>query len=123
MVKANELRIGNILYSNLTERNFICNSEDIYNLSMNYNANNANYVKLTEEWLLKAGFEKSFKNDYWYSIRIGDKRLLISILGNIEIEKWDRTMIGFLSICEYVHKLQNLYFALVGEELVFSTEP
>jgi len=74
-------------------------------------------IPLTEEWLLKAGFEKSFKNDYWYSIRIGDKRLLISILGNIEIEKWDRTMIGFLSICEYVHQLQNLYFALTGEEL------
>ena len=81
-------------------------------------------IPLTEEWLLKAGFEKSFKNDYWFSIKIGDKRLLVSILGNIEIEKWDRTMINFLSICQYIHQLQNLYFSLCGEELVFSsTEP
>ena len=80
-------------------------------------------IELTEEWFLKAGFEKCFTNDFWYSIKIADKRLLISILGNVEIEKWDRTMINFLSICEYVHQLQNLYFALCGEELVFSTEP
>ena len=80
-------------------------------------------VQITEDLLLKLGFEKSFKNDYWFSIRIGDKRLLVSILGNIEIEKWDKTMISFLSVCEYVHQLQNLFFSLTGEELVFSTEP
>ena len=81
-------------------------------------------IELTEEFLLKSGFERVFTNDYWYQIRIGDKRLLVSILGNIEIEKWDRTMVNFLSICQYIHQLQNLYFAICGEELVFSsTEP
>lgn len=81
-------------------------------------------IELTEELLLKCGFERVFTNDYWYQIRIGDKRLLVSILGNIEIEKWDRTMINFLSICQYIHQLQNLFFSLTGEELVFSsTEP
>ena len=121
MIKANELRIGNILYSNLTERNFICNSEDIYNLAMDYNANNANYVELTEEWLLKFGFEKDdtgvdmFDQDYceWYQIEFpiigvlcqsSDKSYLFD-------ENTDTLRI------KYVHQLQNLYFALTGEEL------
>ena len=62
MVKANELRIGNMLYSNLTERNFACSSEEIYSLSMDYNEENANYIELTEKCFLKAGF--IHKNGY-----------------------------------------------------------
>ena len=126
MIKANELRIGNLIYlkhgGNGYKLHFV--SKSTIN---NYSNDKYDFIMpipINEEILLRLGFEKSFKNDYWYSIRFGDKRLLVSILGNVEIEKWDRTMIGFFSICEYVHQLQNLYFALCGEELVFfSTEP
>ena len=131
-ININELRIGNIVG--------IANFMDFKTVSVTeirkervlveskvgiYSSKNHRIVPvdISEKMFLMLGFEKSFTNDYWYSIKIGDKRLLVSILGNVEIEKWDRTMIGFLSICQYVHQIQNLYFALCGEELVFSTEP
>lgn len=125
MIKVNELRIGN--YVEWNRGIFKCCQ--IFNNSVENELwckplNELHPIQLTEEWFLKLGLEKCFSNDYWYSIKFGDKRLLVSILGNVEIKKWDGTMIGFLSICEYVHQLQNLYFALCGEELVFSsTEP
>ena len=122
MIKTNELRIGNLVFLNDKQKVWeILEGFDIDEMTEN---STVDPIVLTEEWLSKAGFEKSFTNDFWYSIKIGDKRLLVSTLGNIEIEKWDRTMIAFPNICKYVHQLQNLYFALCGEELVFSsTEP
>lgn len=136
MIKANEIRLNNLfLYNYKTD--LISSVEWIQPNSVNIvfdrqpdlvngvvcSPNDLIPIPLTEEWLLKAGFKKCFTNDFWYSIKIADKRLLISTLGNIEIEKWDRTMIAFHDICKYVHQLQNLYFALCGEDLVFSTEP
>ena len=51
-------------------------------------------------------------------------KLNISDIGYVEIEDIDRTVIELSQICEYIHQVQNLYFALCGEELVFSsTEP
>ena len=118
MVKANELRIGNMLYSNLTERNFACSSEEIYNLSMDYNEENANYIELTEKSFLKAGF--IHKNGYG---RIHSKlkgNIFISECGSYYVYQYYDIRIEL----KYVHQLQNLYFALCGEELVFSsTEP
>ena len=112
MIKANELRIGNILYSNLTERNFACTSEDIYNLSIDCNANNANYIPLTKEWLLKAGFERLFPTGSTYSLRDFN----VSDFGENGIYHYD-----VKQPIKYVHQLQNLYFSIIGEELVFSS--
>ena len=118
MIKANDLRIGNILYSNLTEQNFICNSEDIYNLSMDYNRENANYIQLTEKSFLKAGF--IHKNGYG---RIHSKlkgNIFKSECGKFYVFQYYDIRIEL----RYVHELQNIFFYLVGEELVFSsTEP
>jgi hypothetical protein len=71
-------------------------------------------IPLTEEWLLKFGFDKCL-NGFWCP-----KELL-----NVKISKFSVTQI-FLSGSdtdlafngtEHVHQLQNLYFALTGEEL------
>ena len=115
MIKANELRAGNLLYSNLTERFFTCSSEDIYNLSMDYNANNANYVKMTEEWLLKAGYKK--QNGYGYS-NYNIYGLILKNDTGFEFHYY-----GIIIRIDFVHQLQNLFFSFYGEELVFSTEP
>ena len=123
MIKANELRIGNILYSNLTERNFACTSEDIYNLSIDCNVNNANYIPLTKEWLLKFGFIKiKFLNEYLVQ-EIGYKfNDMIIRYGCFE---GHRFLFDFANEkvvnLKYVHQLQNLYFSIIGEELVFSS--
>ena len=66
-------------------------------------------IPLTEEWLLKFGFEKT-TNEYY------DKNngLVIWIDGQfINIEWKDRFLISYT----YVHQLQNLYFALTNTEL------
>lgn len=74
-------------------------------------------IPLTEEWLLKAGFEIIgkldmpnspsdwfySKNDFPFSITYVNKKLQFS---NIDLK--------------HVHQLQNLYFALTGEELNFN---
>jgi len=68
-------------------------------------------IPLTEEWLLKFGFDDNgiFVDDsrgflYWdgSSLHISDSR---------------DTNYTFVAICEHVHQLQNLYFALTNEEL------
>ena len=130
MIKTNDLRLNNLVKWNDSVQKITAIAFGNCLLDKNPTADypvkitEIEPIYLTEEWLLKAGFERVFTNDFWYQIRIGDKRLLVSTLGgNVEIEKWDRTMINFSSICEYVHQLQNLYFALHYEELVFSTEP
>lgn len=76
-------------------------------------------VPITEKWLLKFGFDKEKFTKY-----IGkDAGSLweISVLTNSENEVWawnmDREMVCFLGKCEHVHQLQNLYFALTGQEL------
>lgn len=69
-------------------------------------------IPLTEEWLLKFGFELKY-----------GCFLLSTNRGTILIEE-DLAQIssvishdGFMSPCKYVHQLQNLYFALTGSEL------
>jgi len=62
---------------------------------------------LTEDWLLKFGFENQDENRYWlepiFLFHYGDG---VKYLAN------QRHVNLF-----YVHQLQNLYFALTGEEL------
>jgi hypothetical protein len=71
-------------------------------------------IPLTEEWLLKFGFKDRY--DYWKKggvkmvwssriVRTGER------LG-IRHKKCDHIV--------YVHQLQNLYFALTGEELIIT---
>ena len=77
-----------------------------------------NPIPLTEEILLKFGFEKRDKinppfRNYQYvfmknGFLIGSDFLFHYISGNTELK--------------HVHQLQNLYFALTGEELTFKKD-
>jgi hypothetical protein len=128
-MKANELRIGNWYYTNDGKPEQI----DGHGISQFQDGEVLGQVNdfikpipLTEEWLLKFGFEK-----YPYL----DKYKLIEKKGFIKKESSymvlcyflngygfctnhgeDMQSFGNLSI-EYVHQLQNLYFALTGQEL------
>lgn len=63
-------------------------------------------IPLTEQWLLDFGFEKNDIGNY-------DKRMELSFDGRNY-----RFMQGWTNVkLKHVHKLQNLYFALTGEEL------
>lgn len=118
-MKANELRIGNyyaiahtegIVYPQIIElkiNEFGNYSSDGDNLELA-----AQPVLLTEEWLLKFGFEKDDDNDLY--LHCGDFGL------NCDGVKWsigqNHDSFSLINI-EHVHQLQNLYFALTGEEL------
>jgi hypothetical protein len=72
-------------------------------------------VPLTEEWLLKFGFELQLRGtikDYLKFNSDGVSEMLISSINGTE---W--TTYGVRYKIQYVHQLQNLYYALTGQEL------
>ena len=125
-MKENELRIGNYIIKGngaIGQIYIIDPINDSYGLSsegsdivMRYNFEQLKPIPLTEEWLLKFGFKE--RDDEGYrDIRIRNKLYLA-----IDLKKWE-AIIGYkiewtrpIKI-RYVHQLQNLYFALTGEEL------
>jgi hypothetical protein len=115
-MEAKELRIGNIF--GFGEMIHEATHWDIRNLRVQElkGENSLTYkpVPLTEEWLLKFGFETS-KWDDNNSLRkmIGSNDYTIVFYSN------DICEIGgvITKKIEFVHQLQNLYFALTGEEL------
>ncbi len=109
-MKANELRIGNFVweeYGGLYEilmmsPNYVDLVKPFMLVSGRYDIETIKPIPLTEEWLLKFGL-MSIKTElgFWNN---GD-----AIYFSYGFEK---------SIeLKYVHQLQNLYFALTGEEL------
>jgi len=132
MIAANELRIGNAiiiggkhinvsLVSDGDSVGFI-DGETITCLPSKH----FKPIPLTEEWLVKFGGEKESSffrfGGYFYF----DKKLFIEeILGEEVLANTDESKqySGYhyfqvnQSEIKYVHQLQNLYFALTGEEL------
>ena len=123
-MKANELRLGNLVTATLTNEIYEIGIWALRviedgNYQNSYDTETKVYkpIPLTEEWLLKFGFkkqlDKSFaKNDF--SIFL-DKRFKTNLFlqENQEDFKW----FSYELKVEYIHQLQNLYFALTGEEL------
>ena len=114
-MRANELRIGNLV-NYLIEDNLedpskwyqetYIDAEDLLILSKK-GCDNYQPIPITEEWLLKFHW-----NGYNY----------LSINSYFKLDKDGRLYYcnDFTGIIlEYVHQLQNLYFALKGEELTY----
>ncbi len=118
-MEATELRISNIVNCNNKRHHepYIV-VESITSECINvdfrpYNLNELEPIPLTEDWLLKLGFKKD--------------------LNSYKLKNFGRSMFHFGKPCfypagrlsslmrmdnlSYVHQLQNLYFALTGEEL------
>ena len=76
-------------------------------------------IPLSEEWLLKFGFKE--KSKWTFVLNTPNGRMLTYHLGT-KIIHYGSNGYGSGEInCEYVHQLQNLYFALTGEELTIKT--
>jgi hypothetical protein len=121
-MKASELRIGNSI---MQDDDFVFVTwwrlELMENNKIEYKP-----IPLTEEWLLKLGFDKLendiptyfkcfgnlIEDDYEYSFNIyvdSEQNYFITVFGRKIIIK-------------HVHQLQNLYHALTGEELTIKDE-
>lgn len=112
-MKANELRIGNIVdWPN--EGAQTISGGRLYELMRNSTLLiNTKPIPLTEEWLIRFGarpFQSGFIIDKYPHMEY----FLWSNAYNIFV--WQRCEARLRGI-EYVHQLQNLYFALTGEEL------
>lgn len=120
-MKASELRIGNLVYVGNKLRH-VCGTID-KTIQHNYHPQNSTYsenyenecepIPLTEEWLVKFGFE-NFYNEFlssngYFDLIFNDDKVSLRVEG-----QW-------LSLeIKYVHQLQNLYFALTNEELTLN---
>lgn len=135
-MKANELRIGNFVQSifhdeNSEIKNFynvckICNiSEQGISANRVFPDDSTSYtgsfepIPLTEEWLLRFGFKKKMG---FYEIRgKRSKLMLVKSTLRINLAQQCITEITYGDCYAFnlssVHQLQNLYFALTGEEL------
>ncbi|WP_291076363.1 MULTISPECIES: hypothetical protein [unclassified Empedobacter] len=129
IILANELRIGNYLYRKVY--NPIPNKEDYYfdkvkvegilkdcvyfiinNKKQIFKSNNLKPIPLTEQRLIEFGFE--------FNCYSGDDKLLNFNNFQININGYDNSIISYNGNRIYnVHQLQNLYFALTREELIF----
>jgi hypothetical protein len=114
---ANELRIGNYIKLMLNHEDYETFQVTSDELVM-VDKKQADYepLRLTEEWLLKFGFEKDEKNEYWF----WKNCVSVSVLGYIELLSFNRQSFKTNIQLKYIHQLQNLYFALTGKELVVS---
>lgn len=107
-MKATELRIGNLIFDNISEEPIIVDwvtikvcylEDDVYEP-----------ILLTEEWLIKFGFETDGITFWKSKADIGHFKDCFAYIP-CGLASQRRTEI------KYVHQLQNLYFALTGEEL------
>jgi len=116
-MKATELRLGNLLRTTVThiELKYDCERD----------FDQIEPIPLTEEWLVKLGLKCDYLKSY--SIKIGKDYTEGQIIFSINfLTKKMQITIGnggedcdwiFLTIPDFVHSFQNLYFALTGEEL------
>jgi hypothetical protein len=108
-MKPNELRIGNSI--NYHGEEIIVRPYTFTDIEVD-----AGYepIPLTEEWLLKFGFEKyefdHKENQYRYQVRL------------IVIRDGKFVDYGSSVLLEHIHQLQNFFFALTGEELTFKNK-
>lgn len=112
MMKANELRIGNLVaYGNQITK--VCELH-YSELTSSLSPHGIKYsdivpIPLTEEWLWRFKYESEFFiKKFRFDLLGSDFRLRLYYQGTNDI---------ILHHIKYVHQLQNLYFALTGEEL------
>lgn len=142
-MKASELRIGNYLFDSTEDGGIIKIKEikemsprNVGNMSISYIGVRGGYcttslqenevnlesedfliqpIPLTEEWLLDFGFEL-INNDFYRS-RNSELCLHWTVNKNKMIPEYNQKRLVTGYDFKYVHQLQNLYFALTGEEL------
>jgi hypothetical protein len=120
-MKASELRINNLvnykIVDELDERKEWFEPCEIDAVDLQVIDSDYQPIPLTEEWLLKFGFEKSDNNFDWY---IKDN-YCVSFLKELDLIVF-KIKFQTVDICKikYVHQLQNLYFALTNEELTLT---
>lgn len=115
MIQPQELRLGNLFVERNTKQ--IIEVIELTKSSVIFSENfdkewQAEPIPLTEEWLIKLGFHEVLGVYAIYGKEI-----------NIKLNNgyWDAYFKGkYVCVIKHVHQIQNLYFALTGQELKYS---
>jgi hypothetical protein len=129
-MEARELRIGNYIqhFDNIIKVDTIKKDPAyylVYGYFLNGHTSAGNQIDaftpipLTKEWLLKFGFKKREGNNFCWDLG----SFTIGWYGNcyatwVIILQQENNDLRFHSQIKFIHQLQNLYFALTGEELI-----
>jgi hypothetical protein len=113
-MKANELRIGNLVTDSIgiveIGKNGKIDWGDIYNP-----------IPITENILLKCGFDKINEVLFWlnntFMFVLNENALSMARPDSVDDEDYSIPMAWIKSNINYLHQLQNLYFALTENEL------
>ena len=108
-MKANELRIGNWVSKHgeiyqITSATIVC---------LERGESDVKPIAITPEWLQRFGFEK-IGNGWQLDVEINHYCLYSESGKYVDLFVFSDE-VG--QQCQYIHQLQNLYFALTGEEL------
>ncbi len=110
-MKVQELRIGNWINEGEGTAPYQVTADDIFWLSLPQNESKIQPITITPEILEKAGFVMSVFPEITEAFH--DAFTLV-----LEEKGWDcLRILGKSVFINHVHQLQNLYWALVGEEL------
>jgi len=136
MIQANELRVGNLFYLNdddLIENQHVYENiaihkitgEDIHMCEIDNQAFNMFYkqIPISEKWLLKFEFKNHLKGFLLngFLVKRGITMQNSIITGSNNVISYLSVQLGeYVVKLEYIHQLQNLYFALTSEELTVS---
>lgn len=113
-LNAHELRIGNLFQEQKTKEIIMVTELSIDKIGFSglfEKGWQAEPIILTEEFLIKLGF---VKKDEGYGILTSMKQAVLISFGN---HNCAINGLSFNNPIKYVHQLQNLFFALIGEEL------
>ena len=132
-MKANELRIGNLVnrLGKLTKITSLTIGTEVFDYVSTTSSgvitgNQIEPIPLTDEWLVKFGFEckDNVNGGYLKPINFPHQKefLYCSKRGVVALwsEPENREFI-IMNNCDHVHQLQNLYFALTGVDLQLSS--
>jgi hypothetical protein len=112
-MEASELRIGNIYktkncVSKITALDLVDIESGKYKIEPEI---------LTPEWLIKFGGQEDKNKDIYISVnKDNDLRIYLSKVGILICKDYFCPLFGYPHII-YVHQLQNLFYAITGEEL------
>lgn len=123
-MKPEQLRKGNLLINQHDGSLIVVTAYDIYCLEEGMDSMIMQPIPISEEWLLKLGAKKMPRGLVWISLsnlkselhfesfikKRGEGFDVVSSIVNVQGEL-------ILDPIKYVHQLQNLYYALTGEEI------
>ena len=130
-MEANELRIGNLLFDRGSrllrldfwdfgkpaQRMFLA---DVERHPMTEDLEHCQPISITEEWLVQLGFQED-KNRLYTTMKGESQWYIDGIDGCIFFsDVLEFPCVNYVKI-QYVHQLENLYFALTQTELTYTT--